>query len=155
MEGGGASLVPNANFEGPRELEREPPGRISRGRRYAAATGVRLAGRNGALRLLPSATTAYACAGIQRRSPPAPNTQYDAYAWVQGDIDTEDSWGQWILRVLQYDSAGSLPELGGRKLRRDASHCLGAEGRALHHQRQHRQGEHPPVQLHDLRLGGV
>ena len=123
MEGGGASLVPNANFEGTgnwseNRLSNFPGTSLWRGNWGTAA------GRNGGYAY---AISNQAYAWLESSAITAgPNTQYDAYAWVQGDIDTEDSWGQWILRVLQYDSAGSLPELGGRKLRRDASHCLGA-----------------------------
>ena len=29
----------------------------------------------------------------------SPNTTYDAYAWVRGEIDAEDSAGNWILLV--------------------------------------------------------
>ena len=33
-----------------------------------------------------------------------PNTQYDLYAYVRGEIDAEDSAGQWLIRAYYCDS---------------------------------------------------
>ena len=44
-------------------------------------------------------------------SPPIavqPNTDYDLNAWVRGELDAEDSFGSWKLRVVFYDSAGGI-----------------------------------------------
>jgi RHS repeat-associated protein len=36
------------------------------------------------------------------------NTQYDLYAWVRGELDPDDSTGQWIVRAHFYNSSGTL-----------------------------------------------
>jgi RHS repeat-associated protein len=37
-----------------------------------------------------------------------PNTQYDLYAWVKGEIDGEDSNGAWLIRAIYYNSGGGI-----------------------------------------------
>jgi RHS repeat-associated protein len=37
----------------------------------------------------------------------SPNTQYDLYAWVRGELDPDDNQGSWIIRARFYDSSGS------------------------------------------------
>jgi len=37
----------------------------------------------------------------------SPNTEYDLYAWVRGELDPDDSSGSWIIRANFYDSSGS------------------------------------------------
>jgi hypothetical protein len=34
----------------------------------------------------------------------SPNTQYDLYAWVRGELDPNDSAHTWQIRALYYDA---------------------------------------------------
>jgi RHS repeat-associated protein len=37
----------------------------------------------------------------------SPNTQYDLYAYVRGELDAEDSGGNWVIRARFYNSSGA------------------------------------------------
>lgn len=103
MEGGAASLVPNANFESAGNWSEitwaDFPGTSFYRSNWGTATP------HSGTHAIAISNHAYAALEAAQINV-SPNTQHDAYAWVRGEIDAEDSWGQWILKVLQYDSAG-------------------------------------------------
>ena len=43
-----------------------------------------------------------------------PNTQYDLSAWVRGELDGEDSAGQWLIKAYYYDGSTHVAMRTGR-----------------------------------------